>query len=221
MDGKKVTNKLTEISFSAGSALVGFAIGGPVGATIGGALPPALQMVNSLWEDYKARQRLRLTNIVETAFTNCGMTDEQIFEKLHLNPQLTDDVIRMIRQMEGTDSELDAVFSTLISSVITENEKERRRLVLLYDSIKGMNKVQVELLNLMYEAGGILSAEDMAKNTGVPEVELRNSVRDLELRGMIIDNGEEPTIWELRELGLSIAKLYHKKKGETEDEVLQ
>ena len=208
MDDKKVTNQLTEISISAGSALVGFAIGGPIGAAVGGALPSALQMVSSLWEEYKTRQKIRLTQIVESAFADTGLSDEQIFEKLHLDPQLTDDVIRMIRQMEGTDSELDAVFSAIISSVITEDEKERRRLVVLYDSIKGMNKVQVELLNLMYKAGGTLSAEDMAKNTGVPEIELRNSVRDLELRGMIIDNGKEPTIWELRELGISIAKLY-------------
>ena len=40
----------------------------------------------------------------------------------------------------------------------------------------------------------------------VPEMELRNAVRDLELRGMIIDDGTEPTIWELRELGLAVAK---------------
>ena len=212
MDDKKVVDKLAEISISAGSALVGFAIGGSIGAVVGGALPPAFQMVGSLWEEYKTRQKLRLTKIVEGAFANSGLSDEQIFERLHLNPQLTDDVIRMIRQMEGTDSELDAVFSAIISSVITEDEKERRRLVVLYDSIKGMNKVQVDLLNLMYEAGGTLSAEDMAKKTGVPEIELRNSVRDLELRGMIIDNGEEPTIWELRELGMSIAKIYHSKK---------
>lgn len=213
MDDKKVTNKLAEISISAGSALVGFAVGGPIGAAVGGALPPALQMVGSLWEEYKTRQKLRLTKIVESAFANSGLSDEQIFEKLHLNPQLTDDVIRMIRQMEGTDSELDAIFSAIISSVITEDEKESRRLVVLYDSIKGMNKIQVKLLNLMYEAGGTLSAEDMAKNTGVSEIELRNSVRDLELRGMIIDNGEEPTIWRLRELGISIGRFNHSKKG--------
>lgn len=220
MDDDKIKNKLTEIGFSAGGALVGYAIGGPVGATVGGILPPALQMINTLWEDYKARQRERLTSIVENAFANTGLSDEQIFEKLHLNPQLTDDVIRMIRQMEGTDSELDSLFSAIISNVITEDEKERRRLVVLYDSIKGMNKVQVELLNKTYEAGGTLSAENMAKETGVPEVELRNAVRDLELRGMIIDNGKEPTIWQLRELGVSIAKMYHNKKGEAEGEVL-
>lgn len=220
MDGDKMKNKLTEIGFSAGGALVGFAIGGPVGATVGGALPPALQMINSLWEEYKARQRERLTSIVEEAFSNSGLTDEQIFEKLHLNPQLTDDVIRMIRQMEGTDSELDSLFSAILTSVLTEDEKERRRLVVLYDSIKGMNKVQVELLNTTYEAGGTISAENMAKETGVPEIELRNAVRDLELRGMIIDNGKEPTVWKLRELGLSIAKIYHNKKGDTDGEIL-
>lgn len=219
MDKHKVQNRIADVGISAGSALVGFAIGGPLGAAIGGALPPAIQVVNSLWEEYKTRQRERITNVVETAFSDSGLTDEQIFEKLHLNPQLTDDVIRMIRQMEGTDSELDILFSAIISKVISEDENNRRRWVVLYDSIKGMNKIQVELLFLTYKAGGTLSAEDMAKRTGIPEVELRNAVRDLELRGMIIDNGTEPTVWQLRELGLSIAKLYNNEKGGNDDEV--
>lgn len=219
MEDNRLINEVTDIGVSAGSALVGFAIGGPVGAVVGGILPPSIKMAGSLWDGYRQRQKERLAGIVDSAFSRTGFTDEQIFEKLQLDPDLTDDVIRMIRQMEGTDPELDSIFSAIISSVLTENEKERRRLIVLYDSIKGMNKVQVELLDLVRKAGGTLSAEDMARETGVPEIELRNSVRDLELRGMIIDNGEEPTVWQLRELGLSIAKLYHRKKGRNEDEV--
>lgn len=40
----------------------------------------------------------------------------------------------------------------------------------------------------------------------MPEIELRNTVRDLELRGMITDNDSNPTVWNLRELGVAIAK---------------
>ena len=51
-----------------------------------------------------------------------------------------------------------------------------------------------------------MSAHEISKAVNVPEIELRNAVRDLELRGMIIDNETEPTVWKLRELGVAIAK---------------
>ena len=207
----KKKNEIAEITISAGSALVGFILDGPVGAVVGGALPPALKYFGSLWKDYKERQKKRLTGIVENAFSASGMTDEEIYAKLKVNPSLTDEIIRMIRQLETTNPELDQVFSTIISNVIVENEKEQKRLIVLYDAIKGMNTVQLELLKLIYENGGRMSAEDLANDAGVPEIDLRNAVRDLELRGMIIDNNEEPTIWTLRELGLGIAQIYCKK----------
>ena len=58
----------------------------------------------------------------------------------------------------------------------------------------------------MYLADGVLSAHDISEKVNVPELELRNAVRDLELRGIIADNGKEPTVWNLRELGVALAK---------------
>lgn len=68
-------------------------------------------------------------------------------------------------------------------------------------------------------SNGILSAKDISNEVLIPEVELRNAVRDLELKGMIIDNGKEPTIWELRELGYAIAEILNKMKGEFDNEI--
>ena len=79
-------------------------------------------------------------------------------------------------------------------------------MIVLNSSIKGLNKVQIQIIRCIYNEGGELSAADISKMVSVPEMELRNAVRDLELRGMIIDDGTEPTIWELRELGLAVAK---------------
>lgn len=220
MEKEKKTEKLARIGVSAGSALVGFSIGGPVGAVVGSALTPTIQMANSIIKDYRERQRNRLTKIVDDAFSDSGLSEEDILSKLEVCPQLVDDLVRMIRQIEGTNPELDPVFSMIISKAITNDDKDNRRAVVLCDAIKGMNFVQVELLSLLHDAGGVLSAEDMALKTGVSEVELRNAVRDLELRGMIIDNGAEPTIWRLRELGLGITTMYNEVKGDAKDEIL-
>lgn len=220
MEEKKAISKIVDIGVSAGSALVGFAIGGPVGAVVGGAIPPAVQMAKSLFDEYKVRQSKRLSSIVNKAFENSELTDEQILERLKINPQLTDEIIRMIRQMEGTSTELDAVFSVILCNAISKDDYESRRSIVLFDSIKGMNKVQIELLGLIYEAGGKLSAEDIANKLCISEIELRYTVRDLELRGMIKDNDDVPLIWQLRELGMSIAKMYHEtKKGDNRNEV--
>ena len=118
-----------------------------------------------------------------------------------------DCMMSMIQQLVDSDPELDMLFSEIMASAIgANNDSERNRLIVLNNSIKGMNKVQVLILKDMYLAGGILSARDMSEQVKVPELELRNAVRDLELRGMIVDNGKEPIVWNLRELGIAVAK---------------
>ena len=72
------------------------------------------------------------------------------------------------------------------------------------EAIKGLNDVQVQIIKLIAEHDNSLSASDIAIQIDIPEVELRNAVRDMELRGVIMDNNSEPTVWELRELGKAI-----------------
>ncbi len=220
MDKKKIKGEIAEIGVSAAGALVGFAIGGPVGATVGGIIPPTAKAISAVWESYRERQRERLTNIVESAVVDAGMTDEEFISKLEADDKLMDGLVKMIEQLRDTDPDIDRVFSAIISGVISTDEINRRRYLVLYEAIRGLNKVQVDILSTMYKLGGKLSAENMAMHSKVPEIELRNAVRDLELRGMIIDNGEEPTVWALRELGLGIAKMCTDGGKET-DEISQ
>lgn len=206
-DKTKVSVHATNIALSAASSLVGFAIGGPIGAAVGGTMTPTVKLAYELVCSWSERRRRRIVNIVETAFASSGKNDEEILRELQSDPDWTDSIIGMIQQLIATDPELDKLFAELMASAIkTSDENERKRLLVLNSSIKGLNKVQVQIIRCMYNRNYKLSATDIAKMVNVPEMELRNAVRDLELRGMIIDNGKEPTVWKLRELGLTIAK---------------
>lgn len=207
MDKKELVLQSTDIALSAAGALVGFAIGGPVGTIVGGVFPPTTKLAVKAGQLWIQRRQVRLTNIVERAFRRSGKSEEIILQELIDSPDWCDNMVSMIQQLANSDPELDMLFSEIMASAISSNnESERNRLVVLNNSIKGMNKVQVLILKDMYLAGGTLSAHTMAEQVKVPELELRNAVRDLELRGMIVDNDKEPTVWKLRELGIAVAK---------------
>ena len=208
MDDKdKIPEYTTDIVLSAASSLVGFAIGGPIGATVGGVMTPTAKLAYQLVCSWNERRRARISKVVEDAFIASGRKDEDIFHELLDNPEWADSIISMIQQLVYTDPELDKLFTEIMASAIkTNDENERNRLIVLNSSIKGLNKIQIQILRCIYIQEGKLSAADISTMVNVPEMELRNAVRDLELRGMIIDDGTEPTIWELRELGLAIAK---------------
>lgn len=198
----------TEIAVSAVGSLVGFAIGGPVGAVVGGTTPPTVKLAYKVIKSWSDRRNFRIISIVEKAFRKSERSDDDILEDLLLDPEWSDMMIKMIQQLVFTDPELDNLFSEIMASAIKTNDhKEKNRLIVLYDSIKGLNKVQIQIVKYIQKSGGKLSASNISDNVEVPEMELRNAVRDLELRGMIIDDGTEPTVWSLRELGLGIAKM--------------
>lgn len=206
-DKSKIPEHATDIALSAASSLVGFAIGGPIGAAVGGVMTPTAKLAYQLIGSWNERRRTRITKVVEDAFIESGRSDEDILHELLDNPEWADSMISMIQQLFSTDPELDKLFTEIMASAIkTNDENERNRLIVLNSSIKGLNKVQVQILRCIYNHEGKLSAADISMMVNVPEMELRNAVRDLELRGMIIDDGTEPTIWELRELGLAVAK---------------
>lgn len=198
----------TEIAVSAIGSLVGFAIGGPIGAVVGGSTPPTVKLVSKIIKSWSDRRNFRIVSIVEKAFRKSGKSDDDILEELLLDSEWSDMMIKMIQQLMFTDPELDNLFSEIIaSSIKATSQREKNRLIVLYDSIKGLNKVQIQIVKVIQKSGGVLSASSISEKVEVPEMELRNAVRDLELRGMIIDDGTEPTNWRLRELGLVMAKM--------------
>lgn len=206
-DKRDLVCNSTDIALSAAGSLVGFAVGGPVGAVTGGALSPTVKLAVKVGQLWFQRHENRLINIVERAFCRSGKSEETILQEMISSEDWCDSIIFMIQQLANSDPELDVLFSDIMALAISSgDESERKRLIVLYNSIKGMNKVQVLILKNMYLAGGILSAHVMSEQVEIPELELRNAVRDLELRGMIADNGKEPTIWSLRELGIAVVK---------------
>lgn len=204
---KELFAQSTDIALSAAGSLVGFAIGGPVGAVAGGVLSPTTKLAVKAGRLWMQRRKERLTNIVERAFHRSGKSEEVILQEIIDSPDWSDSIMSMILQLVDSDPELDLLFSEIMASAISaSDDSERNRLMVLNNSIKGINKVQVFILKNIYLASGFLSANDISEQVKVPELELRNAVRDLELRGMIVDNGKEPTVWHLRGLGLAVAK---------------
>lgn len=202
-----IVEHTTEVMISAAGSLVGFAIGGPLGAVVGGAMTPTTKLAYKLVCSWNERRKARITNIVEAAFSKSGRNEEDILQELIEDSEWADTIISMIQQLVYTDPELDKLFVEIMASAIKTNDKgERGRLLVLNSAIKGLNRIQIQIIKYLYNEKCNLSASDISKMVNVPEIELRNAVRDLELRGMIIDNGNEPTVWKLRELGIAIAK---------------
>lgn len=195
-----------DIALSAAGSLVGLVIGGPVGAIAGGVLSPTTKLAVTAGQLWLRRRKERLIKIVDRAFHRSGVSEDAIYQEMIDSPEWCDTLISMIRHLSESDPELDLLFSEIMAcSIRSEDETDRNRYIVLYDSIKGINKVQLHILKNMHVAGGKLAAKSIAEQVKVPELELRNAVRDLELRGMIVDNGSEPTIWTLRELGIAVA----------------
>lgn len=207
IETNEIVSQSTDIALSAAGSLVGFAMGGPVGAVVGSVLSPTTKLAVKAGQLWLHRRQMRLTSIVEHAFYRSGRNEDEILQEMIDSPDWCDTIIFMIQQLVNSDPELDLLFSEIMAHTINaKEESERNRLIVLNNAIKGLNKVQALILKHMYHEGGVMSAQEMSEQVRVPELELRNAVRDLELRGMIADNGKEPTIWNLRELGFAVAK---------------
>lgn len=202
---KELVSQSAEIAITAASSLVGFAMGGPIGAVVGGVTAPVAKFAYQIVQQWTERRKRRISSALDKALSQTGLSDEDIIMRLFSDPLLSDDTIRLLRQLIDTDPELDALFASIIASLISKPDtEERRRLIVLSDSIKGLSSVQIQIIKVIAEHNNILSASEISSCVGVPEIELRNAVRDLELRGIITDNNSDPTIWELRELGKAI-----------------
>ena len=206
--GNSLITQSTDIMISAASSLVGFALGGPVGAVVGGITTPIIRMSRQIVQSWIERRKKRISDALNQAFLQTNLSDETVLKTLSNDPPLSDDIIRLLRQLVDTDPEFDSLFASIIASMIVETDcRERRRLIILSDSLKGLNVVQLQIIKLLASHNGQMSATDISVGLDIPEIELRNAVRDLELRGIITDNGSEPTVWELRELGSAIVRM--------------
>ena len=140
-DKKELTAQSADIVFSAAGSLVGFVIGGPIGAVAGGVISPTTKLVVKVGQLWMQKRKERLTNIVERAFYWSGKSEEAILQEMIESPDWCDSMMSMIQQLLDSDPELDVLFSEIIASAISaSNDSERNRLIVLSNSIKGMNK---------------------------------------------------------------------------------
>lgn len=132
----KISSQVTDITLSAASSLVGFVIGGSIGATVGGAMTPTAKLAYQLACSWNERRRTRIIKVVEDAFIESGRCDEDILHELLDNPEWVDSIISMIQQLVSTDPELDKLFTEIMALAIkTNDENERNRLIVLNSSI--------------------------------------------------------------------------------------
>ena len=193
---------------SMGSALVGYILGGPMGAIIANSTLPFIKLTTNILEGWLERKARRMSFVVDKAISLSGMNNTEVLLRLQSNTNLVDDVVKLLQYLFDTDTELDMLFSVLLSKLFQDTGyEEEQRLIILGTAIKGLNKVQLSIMIEIGQRGGQMSADEISSFLSIPEWELRNAVRDLELRGIITDNDTNPTIWYLRELGQALLEI--------------
>ncbi len=197
-----------EVMVSMGSALVGYILGGPMGAIIANSTLPFIKLTTNILEGWLERKARRMSFVVDKAISLSGMNNTEVLLRLQSNTNLVDDVVKLLQYLFDTDTELDMLFSVLLSKLFQDTGyEEEQRLIILGTAIKGLNKVQLSIMIEIGQRGGQMSADEISSFLSIPEWELRNAVRDLELRGIITDNDTNPTIWYLRELGQALLEI--------------
>jgi len=205
--GDGVAELAIDTTSSVVGALVGFAVGGPIGAAVGGAAPPVIARVGRITTRAIARRAARAERVATAALTSIDGQIESGVQRLDEEPQLADTFLRLLRDVVDSDEALDALFGALLGEVVKGDTVEVERAVMIADSLRGLNATQLRILQTIERNGGQLSASEIAAAVGIPEVELRGAVRNLEARGMIKDMDVRPVHWRIRELGEGVVRL--------------
>lgn len=205
--GDNTTELAIDTTSSVVGALVGFAIGGPVGAVVGGAAPPLMARAGRITANAFARRSARAERIATVALASIDGDIASGINRLDEEPELADTFLRLLGDAVDSDDTLSAAFGSILGEVIRGNDVEIERAVMVADSLRGLRATQLRILQAIAASGGELSASDIAEAVGIPEVELRGAVRNLEARGMIKDLEVHPVRWRLRELGEGVVRL--------------
>lgn len=205
--GVDATELAIDTTSSVVGALVGFAIGGPAGAVLGGAAPPVMARVGRVAAGALARRSARLERVATVALSSIDGEVESGLRRLEDAPDVADTFLQLLSHVVDSDEALDAAFSALLGEIIRGDRVEAERAVMVADSLRGLRATQMRVLQAISANGGELSASDIASAVEIPEVELRGAVRSLEARGMIKDLGVHPVQWRIRELGEGIVRL--------------
>lgn len=193
-------------------ALVGLAVGGPVGGVVGAAVGPVLSTTVKVANRALQRRRDRAERILTLALAAKGIEPEQAVHLLDADDEKTDVFINLLAQAAAVDPGVETMFESILGEILlSESAVQRDRLLIIADALKGLRSVHMRILTSLQSHGGVRSAENLAADVGIPEIELRSVVRDLEMRGMIKDRHMRPVQWEIRALGRGIVDYSAKK----------
>lgn len=203
-----------ETSSAVVGSLVGLALGGPIGGVVGAAAAPVLSTTLKVAVRALQRRRDRAERILTQALAAKQIEPEQAVHLLETDDDKTDVFINLLSQAGSVDPGVEAMFESILGEILlSESAIQRDRLLIIADALRGMRSIHMRLLASLQAHGGARSAEDLAADVGIPEIELRSVVRDLEMRGMIKDCNVHPIQWEIRALGRGIIEYSHKKQG--------
>ena len=194
--------------------IVGLTFGGPIGAVIGATTAPVMGMTYNFINRAVERRKERTKQVIESAFTAADVSPEEAVTLLNSDDVKTDDFLSLLRIISQSDPIFDEVLSALIGeSLKAKSNQERELLLILGDAIRNLRATHFSILKAIFDAGGILKSKEIAMQVGIPEIQLRSVVRDLELRGMIKDIGKHPIEWKLRELGTTLINFANNKNN--------
>jgi len=186
-------------------SIIGISLGGPIGGIIGAASTPLITTTYDIIERSIKRKEERTQKVIKSAFDKKDITAEEMVSILNKDDKKTDEFLKLLKIISESDFGIDEVLSLLsVEFLLSNSNSEQERLIILIESIRSMTSVHFKILKVIFDNNGIAEASKIALAIQIPEIELRNVVRDLELRGMIKDTQAYPIKWELRELGSSI-----------------
>jgi len=202
------------VSGSVVGAIVGLVLGGPIGAVIGSTTAPAVGMAYNLVNRALERKQERTKEVIESAFIAANLSPNEAIALLDSDDAKTDDFLSLLRIISQSDPSFDSILTALLAeSLKTTSNQSRERLLILGDAIKNLRTTHFSILKILFNAGGTLKSNQISTQVGIPEIELRSVVRDLELRGMIKDIGNHPVEWKLRELGTTLVNFANSKNN--------
>jgi len=214
-NARDVASTGADVGMSAAGALIGLAIGGPVGAVLGAAAPPLSSLGGRLATRTIQRRFDRAERLfLEVARISRGQSTASVLMGLESSDERTETFVQILGMALNSDESLHSAFAELLRGVVESSEvSDVERLEIVAQSLAGLKSVQVRILLELDSAGGRMSARDISARIDIPEEELRFAVRDLEVRGMIKDGDIHPIEWILRELGAGVVAFVNRDGG--------
>lgn len=214
----------SDITASAAGALIGIVLAGPAGALAGAATGPlAKATIEIATASLRARNR-RTQAALEQAIKLVEDQPRPLEELLIRDEERLDVAIAALNSAAASsvEAKLEALGACIARAATLERVSDVERLGLLVKALADLEAVHLAVLSHLADrqAGYAVTPTQLESDLRLPAEELRPVVRQLELNGLILDQGRfeaQPAAvkWELSGLGrLCVALL----RGNLSDE---